>query len=86
MNSGRHLCLHLPPGLSDVDVAARLREQRIFVDALSAAAWQVRSLNGIVLGYGGLNEDRLEQGLRLIARALAQACAAVDYQPAGENA
>lgn len=84
MNNGTHLALHLPPALPDRSVVARLRTQRVVVEALSAIRWQAPRANGIVLGYAGSDEARLVEGLRAVARALAEACGA--YQPTGENA
>lgn len=86
MNSGLTLCLHLPSGIADTDIAARLRSQRVFVEALSTMAWQVRGLNGIALGYGGLDDEQLLQGLRLVGQTLAAASESRPYQPTGENA
>ena len=73
MDTGLHLCLHLPPGLPDTALAEALRRRHLFVETLSSLAWQDSSLNGIVLGYGGLPQTALEQGLRTIARTLAEA-------------
>ncbi len=84
MNQGAHLCLHLPPALPDTAVAQRLRPQRLVVESLSAIGWQAGGRNGIVLGYGGLDDEPLALALRVVARALAEACGA--YQPSGENA
>ena len=86
MTSGLTLCLHLPRELGDNELACRLRAQRVFVEALSTMAWQVRGLNGIALGYGGLDDERLLQGLRAISQTLAEACEGRAYQPTGENA
>ena len=73
MDSGLHLCLHLPPTMKDTVVTERLRAQHVFVECLSQLAWQDPGLNGIVLGYGGLPQAALEQGLRTVARVLAAA-------------
>jgi GntR family transcriptional regulator/MocR family aminotransferase len=73
MDTGLHLCLHLPAEVKDTLVAERLRRHHVFVESLSALAWQDTSLNGIVLGYGGLSPALLEQGLRTVARTLAEA-------------
>jgi GntR family transcriptional regulator/MocR family aminotransferase len=87
MDSGLHLSLHLPPEMADTAVAARLRAQRIFVEPLSVLAWQAglaHRLNGIVLGYGGLDAPALEHGLRTISQALTEMQGAC-YPPAGQN-
>ena len=73
LDAGMHLCLHLPPEVKDTLIAKRLRSAHVFVESLSTLAWQDTSLNGIVLGYGGLSHAALEQGLRAIVRALAEA-------------
>jgi len=73
LDAGLHLCLHLPSEMKDTVVTERLRRNHVFVETLSALAWQDSSLNGIVLGYGGLPQTALEQGLRTIARTLAEA-------------
>jgi GntR family transcriptional regulator / MocR family aminotransferase len=72
LDAGLHLCLHLPSEMKDTLIAERLRRNRVFVEALSALAWQDHRLNGIVLGYGGLSNAALEQGLLIIARTLAE--------------
>jgi GntR family transcriptional regulator/MocR family aminotransferase len=84
LDSGQHLCLHLPPEVKDTAVAERLRQQRLFVEPLSLLAWQDASLNGIVLGYGGLAPALLQKALSDVARTLAAACGAA-YQPVGQN-
>lgn len=84
LDGGQHLCLHLPPEVSDTAVAQSLRQQRLFVEPLSLLAWQDTSLNGIVLGYGGLAPAALAQALRAVADTLAAACGA-PYQPLGQN-
>jgi hypothetical protein len=64
-----------------------LRAQRIFVEPLSVLAWQAglaHRLNGIVLGYGGLDAPALEHGLRTISQALTEMQGAC-YPPAGQN-
>ena len=44
--------------------------------------WMASGLNGIVLGYGGLGEGALEQGLRAVAMTVS---GAASYQPTGQN-
>lgn len=70
LHSGMHLCLHLPPDWDDTQVAARLRAQRLYVEPLSLLAWEQQGLNGIVLGYAGLNGAALEQALQTLAQTL----------------
>jgi GntR family transcriptional regulator / MocR family aminotransferase len=83
MNSGTQLCLHVPPHLNDVELASRLRRRRVIVEPLSLLAWQVRGLNGIVVGYGGWDGPVLEQALDTIVDVLVEGLA---YQPTGEKA
>ncbi len=82
MDTGLHLCLHLPLHLKDSTIAERLRQHQVYVESLSALAWQPSTLNGIVLGYGGLADAALEQGLHALAPTLNEAAA---YQPTGQN-
>ncbi len=84
MNQGATLCLHLPAAQPDTEIVARLRRERVVVEPLSVIAWQALARNGIVLGYGGLDDEPLAQALRAVARTLAEACGA--YQPSGEKA
>ncbi len=86
LDSGQHLCLHLPPEVKDTVLTEKLRQQRLFVEPLSLLAWQDTGLNGIVLGYGGLAPQALATALRAVAGTLAAACAAPSsYQPVGQN-
>ncbi len=72
METGLHVCLHLPDEVKDTVVAAKLRAQRVFVECLSMLAWEPEGLNGIVVGYGGLADEVLRAGLQAIARTLAE--------------
>jgi GntR family transcriptional regulator/MocR family aminotransferase len=86
LTSGTCLCLHLPPGMRDAEVAAALKRQRIVVETLSVIAWQTGGCNGIVFGYGGLGGRELEAALGVLADTLDTAHNAASYQPVGENA
>jgi len=84
LHGGLHLCLHLPAEVQDTAVAAALRAQRLYVETLSTMCWALPALNGIVLGYGGLDAAALEDGLRRVVHTLATALAG-PYQPAAQN-
>lgn len=77
LHSGGHVCLHLPDGVRDVEVMALLRRHRLFVESLTQLSWQPAAqpaLNGLVLGYAGLDEAALEQALLVVVQTLHAAC------------
>lgn len=73
MDTGLHLCLQLPDSMKDTALAERLRQHRVFVECLSQLAWRHPGLNGLVLGYGGLQPAELEQGLQAVVQVLQDA-------------
>lgn len=51
-DQGLHLCLRLPPGVNDRQLAQRLAQQGLTVRPLSAYCLRRQDLQGLVIGYG----------------------------------
>ncbi|WP_424520107.1 hypothetical protein [Rubrivirga sp.] len=74
-DAGLHVCVWLPPGLEDADVAAACRVRRVGVTALSshyAVFDSERHRGRLVVGYGRAAEARI---LEVVGR-IETACAA----------
>ena len=74
-DAGIHACLHLPLTLPDHVVAAALARRGVEVEALSTLCSLPRGHhgwchNGLVLGYGGNDEEEIARGVTLIAQVL----------------
>ncbi|WP_433226822.1 PLP-dependent aminotransferase family protein [Microtetraspora malaysiensis] len=69
--AGLHLCARLVPYADeDVDlgaVIARAREAGVAVENLAAYCGERPARHGLVLGYGGIPAERVEEGLRRLA-------------------
>jgi GntR family transcriptional regulator / MocR family aminotransferase len=67
--AGLHLCARLRPGVR-VDMAAvvaRARERDVFVSALGSFAGVPPDPDGLVIGYGAVRPERIEEGMRRLA-------------------
>lgn len=68
--AGLHLVLWLPAELPDVDVASRAAKAGLGPRPLSAYATPPISCNGLVLGYGNLDEGNVTEVVRRLKLAL----------------
>jgi len=69
--AGLHLVMWLPDALPDVAVAQRAARLGLGVRALSAYARPPVGCNGLVLGYGNLDEGAVEGAVARLKRAVA---------------
>lgn len=69
--AGLHLTLWLPPQLPDTEVARRAAALGLGVRALSGYALAPLACNGLVLGYGTLDEGQAEEAVRRLRLAIA---------------
>jgi GntR family transcriptional regulator/MocR family aminotransferase len=70
--AGMHLIGWLPPHLDDVHVSRLAALQGVDVQALSTYSEQKRERPGLLLGYAGVNEHEIREGVQCLSRALAQ--------------
>ncbi|GBG02773.1 GntR family transcriptional regulator [Azospira sp. I13] len=68
--AGLHLVLWLPPEVKDTEVAARAAKLGLAPRPLSAYARPPVACNGLVLGYGNLEEARAMEAVRRLALAI----------------
>ena len=66
--AGIHLVVLLPRGMDDESTAARLRAAGIACSALSACCLERPRQGGLILGYGGVAGDQIEDSVRRLAR------------------
>ena len=78
--AGIHLLARLPDGTDDVALAARAREAGIAFTPFSPH-YRTAARPGLLLGFGALDEDRLREGMRLLAPLVRQAVPAQDAWP-----
>jgi GntR family transcriptional regulator / MocR family aminotransferase len=78
--AGIHLLARLPDGADDVALAARAREAGIAFTPLSPH-YRAAARPGMLLGFGALDEDRLREGVRLLAPLVRRAVSAQDAWP-----
>jgi GntR family transcriptional regulator/MocR family aminotransferase len=69
--AGLHLTLWLPPALPDGEVARRAAGLGLGVRALSRYALPPLACNGLVLGYGNLDESQAAEAVRRLRLAMA---------------
>lgn len=68
--AGLHLVMWLPLEIPDKDVAARAEALGLGVRALSSYTKAPMICNGLVLGYGNLEEKIVSEGVRRLAQAV----------------
>ncbi|HRP96125.1 MAG TPA: PLP-dependent aminotransferase family protein [Rhodocyclaceae bacterium] len=68
--AGLHLTLWLPPELPDSEVARRAAALGVGVRALSRYALPPLACNGLVLGYGTLDEGQAQEAVRRLRLAM----------------
>jgi GntR family transcriptional regulator/MocR family aminotransferase len=69
-HTGLHLIGWLPDGVGDRAVALRAAEQGVDVVPLSVLATEALPRGGLALGYGALNQQQIEEGVRRLRLAL----------------
>lgn len=68
--AGLHLVMWLPHGISDTEVATRAAELGLGVRALGSYTSAPMTCNGLVLGYGNLEEGMVSEGVRRLVVAV----------------
>ena len=66
--AGMHLVALLPHGMDDESTAARLRAAGIACSALSACCLERPRQGGLILGYGGVACDQIDEAVRRLVR------------------
>lgn len=69
-DAGLHLVLWLPSSIRDADVVARAAALGLGVRALGSYTRAPMTCNGLVLGYGNLDERMLAEGVRRLVAAI----------------
>lgn len=69
--AGLHLCARLAPGVPvDVDeVRCRAQDSGVAVDSLADCCGEAPTQPGLVIGYGAIPAEQIEEGLRRLARS-----------------
>lgn len=68
--AGMHLIGWLPQGMNDRLLSQRAAQQRIDVPALSACSEYKPERAGLLLGYAGVNEQEIREGIKQLARVV----------------
>lgn len=68
--AGMHLIGWLPQGMDDCLVSQRAAQQGIDVTALSACSAHKPERPGLLLGYAGVNEEEIREGIKCLARVV----------------
>ena len=68
--AGMHLAALLPPRISDREIARAAARRGLSVTPLSACYLNPPSRGGLVLGYGGTNEQQIREGVRELKASL----------------
>jgi len=69
-DAGLHLATLLPDDVDDVDVVARMAARRLTGTALSTCYVGRQRRSGLLLGFGGCDEQTLESGTRTLGEVL----------------
>jgi GntR family transcriptional regulator/MocR family aminotransferase len=71
--AGLHVFCWLPPGIQEKKVSALAREEGLIVDG--AAAYHVSGTgpDGLIIGYGKLDDDAIRDGVRILRSAIGKA-------------
>ena len=72
LDGGAHMCLHLPPAVSDREVVRRIRGMGVLGIALSSICIDPAHANGIALGFGAFEPRVIEASMRVIGDVLRQ--------------
>jgi GntR family transcriptional regulator/MocR family aminotransferase len=68
-SAGLHVLAWLPAGVDEADVVARSAERGVNVEPL-APFWADGGPPGLLFGYGGIAENDIDEGVRIIASVL----------------
>jgi len=68
--AGLHLVAMLPDGLDDLAVAKRARDAGLSVIPLSSCCAQKPKRGGLILGFGGIGEAQIKEGVAKLASIL----------------
>lgn len=68
--AGMHLVALLPSGISDLAVARRAGQMGISATPLSTCYLKQPARGGLILGYGGVNESQIYDGIRKLKLSL----------------
>jgi GntR family transcriptional regulator / MocR family aminotransferase len=69
-DAGLHIAVRLPLGLDDRDVVRRMADRGLTATALSSCYSGTRRRNGLLLGFGGSTERRLQEATRVLGDVL----------------
>ncbi len=69
-DAGLHISTHLAEGLDDTALVARLAERGLIATALSRCYAGGAGRNGLLLGFGGTDERRLAEAVRVLGSLL----------------
>jgi GntR family transcriptional regulator/MocR family aminotransferase len=69
--AGMHMTVTLPEGISDVEVATRAAEQRLWLWPLSPSYVGPTARQGLVLGFGSTPTNQIDSSVRQLAKILA---------------
>ncbi len=68
--AGMHLVAMLPPGTNDVAVSRKAANLGVSATPLSTCYLKPSAQPGLILGYGGVNERQIQEGVRKLALSL----------------
>ena len=68
--AGMHLVAMLPPGTNDVTVSRKAAHLGVSATPLSTCYLKPPAQPGLILGYGGVNERQIQEGVRKLALSL----------------
>jgi GntR family transcriptional regulator/MocR family aminotransferase len=71
VEAGMHLAMTLPPGLSDLEIAARAARSRLWLYSLSPNYGSNTALNGFILGFGNIPPSQIPRSVRLLRSLIA---------------
>jgi GntR family transcriptional regulator/MocR family aminotransferase len=70
--AGLHVCALVPDGRIDLDrVIERARGRDVAVESLAGYCAEPSTRRGLVIGYGAIPAERINEGLQRIARSMA---------------
>lgn len=68
--TGLHVCAYLPESVADTAVSAQAAETGLHVPPLSRYYLGPDKRNGLVLGYGGVDEGSIREGIQRLTRVV----------------
>jgi GntR family transcriptional regulator/MocR family aminotransferase len=70
--AGMHLAALLPPGVSDAEISRAAASRGICATPLSTCYLSPPPRGGLILGYGGTNEQQIRDGVRKLNMSLSE--------------